>query len=133
MKPLRWISRAWVLALILGVTGVSCATHKNAVLIKDGEHKQQADVSTLKEPNAATKVKGQTAYGKLSLHFEVNQGQTDKQVKFLYNNPLAPAAGERARVRGIDTEQPEQAVLRMRLVGANPSPQLVGLDELPGL
>ncbi len=57
MKAFGWPSGAWVLVLILGLTGASCATHKSAVLIKDGEHKQQANVSTLKEPDAATKVK----------------------------------------------------------------------------
>jgi len=49
-----------------------------------------------------------------------------------YKDSLAPVSGERARVRGLDLEQTEPTVLRMKLIGANPHPEVVGLDELPG-
>ncbi len=88
------------------------------------------------------------------MSFEVNQGQTDLQVKFLargrgYTLFLAPTEAVLAlreatakppqkadRVR--TTLEPETApahtptVLRMKLVGSNPAPRVVGLDELPG-
>lgn len=75
----------------------------------------------------------QIAYGKLPLHFEANQGQTDRQVKFLargrgYSLFLTAteavlvlrqssdqphkhslASGERARVKGVAPEQTGQA------------------------
>ena len=72
------------------------------------------------------------AYGKLSLSFEANQGQTDDQAKFLsrgsgYTLFLTP------REAVLSLSQPDaHAVLRMQLLGANPDPQVVGLDELPG-
>jgi hypothetical protein len=109
--------------------------------------------ATLAKPDHVTQVRVSEAYGKLPLHFEVNQGQTNEQVKFLSRgggcilflalneavlalhqppkNSLSPVSGERARVRGLDPKQPERTVLRMQLVGTNPNPQIVGLDELP--
>jgi hypothetical protein len=44
---------------------------------------RQGLVKTNTEPDAITKAKLQATYGKLPLHFEANQGQTDPQVKFL--------------------------------------------------
>jgi len=175
MRPFSRINGAWVLALILGLTGASCATQ---VTPNNRPPTPNPRSLTSTEPDAATKAKVQAAYGQLPLHFEANQGQSDEQVRFLSRgsgytlfltsteavlalhkpeskakgkrqrakgkreeqektvgiakNPLAPVSGERARVRGFDPEQTEQTVLHLRLVGANPSPQVVGLDELPG-
>lgn len=102
------------------------------------------------------------AYGKLPLHFEANQGQSDPQVKFLARGsgyglfltateavvvlspPQASASSGRARLRGrtaeptelptspAPTPNTEPTVLRMQLVGANPAPEVVGQAELPG-
>src|SRR5439155_5958861 len=85
------------------------------------------------------------AYGDLPLTFEANQGQTDSRVKFLsrgggYSLFLTPretvlalAAPSRARcAKRRDFRQSRATVLRMRLVGGNRAPELVGLDELPG-
>jgi hypothetical protein len=100
------------------------------------------------------------AYGQLPLHFEANQGQTEPQVTFLARgrgytlfltgseavlvlrqpskDPLAPVAGERARVRGVAPDQfartmrHAQTVVRMHLVGGNPASQVQGIDGLPG-
>ena len=105
-------------------------------------------------------------YGRLSLSFEANRGQTDEQVKFLsrgngYTVFLAPneavlalrepGALEEALVAFTAgdampmTVQDRQValaresaqgsaptVLRMRLRGADPDPQVVGLEQLPG-
>jgi hypothetical protein len=94
------------------------------------------------------------AYGKLPLTFEVNQGQTDSRVKFFsrgsrYMLFLTPSeavlelttghsqASRRPGVSGADREPgngeaQQSAVLRMRLTGANPSPVVAGLEEMPG-
>jgi len=66
---------------------------------------------------------------KLPLSFEANHGQTDSQVKFLsrgngYN--LFLTATE-AVIRNS-----QSAVLRMKLVNANPASEIEGLGELPG-
>src|SRR5580765_7725178 len=85
------------------------------------------------------------SYGKLPLSFEANQGQTDSQVKFLsrgngYTLFLTSAEAvlslqePSARNGPLVSAQSAKsaAVLKMKLVGANPSPQLTGGDELPG-
>lgn len=91
------------------------------------------------------------AYDKLPLTFEENRGQTDPQVKFLSRGPgytlfLTPTeailalkqpsavSGQHSAKEndGKEAQQGGQAVLRMKLVGANPAPQVMGLDELPG-
>src|SRR5208337_2632455 len=82
------------------------------------------------------------AYGQIPLSFEVNRGQTAAQVDFLsqgsgytlFLTPTetvvslqkpAPAAGDAAAA-------PNSVVLSSRFVGANPQPQVVGLDRLAG-
>jgi hypothetical protein len=98
-------------------------------------------------------------YASIPLSFEANRGQTDPSVRFLsrgrgYTLFLTPSeavlvlkkpsdvSNQRAVSSGRMTpsfSSPSQgegrgggAVLRMRLVGANPAPPVVGLDELPG-
>ncbi len=94
-------------------------------------------------------------YGKLPLSFEANQGQSDSQVDFLsrgsgYTLFLTPTEAVLALRKPVASNKPrgdnalppnaeaEQApaippaVVRMKLVGANPSPRVSGLDELPG-
>src|ERR1035438_7085565 len=72
------------------------------------------------------------AYGRLPLIFEANQGQTGSEVKFLSRGPgysLFLTSTETV----LSLNKPEDgAVLRMRLAGSNPSPQVTGQDELPG-
>ncbi len=92
------------------------------------------------------------SYGKLPLYFEANQGQTDKQVKFLsrgkgytlfltptevvlaLKNQRSAVSGRRSAESG-QSEGPSEAVqtaLRMKLVAGNPALKVMGLDELPG-
>ena len=105
------------------------------------------------EPEAAKKTRLQERYGKLPLSFEGNQGQTDRRVNFIsrgsgYSLFLTPTeavlrlriADRRSRnelkkglAAGSRTpSNPKSSVLRMKFVGANPSPQVLGVDELPG-
>jgi hypothetical protein len=111
---------------------------------------------------AADKPKVVDAYGKLPLSFEANQGQSDAQVRFLsrgsgytlfltstdavfllqkgalsggvkqlgrgrIDEPVLPQNPNRG-----DEAKTKEALLRIRLVGANPAPQLTGFDDLPG-
>ncbi|MGH9891922.1 MAG: SBBP repeat-containing protein, partial [bacterium] len=81
-------------------------------------------------PPATQKLSGN--YARLPLSFEENRGQTDPEVKFLSRGPgytLFLTADE-AVLRLKGAEQP--AVLRLRLVDANPAPKVTGLDPLPG-
>jgi len=110
------------------------------------------------------------AYGALPLSFELNQGQTDGQVKFLartagyllfltptevvmaLENPAAQKKGkenqesrrsadesasrpqrkiQEERVFADDNEpRPPRSIVRMKLEGANPSPEIEGLEQL---
>jgi len=110
-------------------------------------------VSTTREGAPTIKAQVQSNYGKLPLSFEVNQGQTDAQVKFLSRGPgyalfLTPAEAvlslrkphASAKASPVSTKSslpssaPEVsgAVLRMQFVGANPAPRILGQHALPG-
>jgi hypothetical protein len=90
-------------------------------------------------------------YGKLPLTFEENRGQVDRKVEFLsrgsgYTLLLSPTeavlalSAQRSKSqdpRGVRAMQPtpshaRSTMLRMKLIGANPSAQASGLEELPG-
>ena len=98
------------------------------------------------QPNAKeTSAHVQATYLQTPLHFEANEGQTDGQVKFLsrgsgYGLYLTPQeavlALRKPKPSGSEQEteetSPDSAVLRMRLVGANATPELTGDNLLPG-
>lgn len=89
-------------------------------------------------------------YGQLPLNFEANLGQVDAQVKFvtrgrgytlfLTATEALLALPEQKPEDGVSAwltpkskiENPESVVLRMKLIGANPAPQIAGMDQLPG-
>ena len=92
-------------------------------------------------------------YGTLPLRFELNQGQTDAQVRYLSRNSgydLFLTPGEAVMLlhkqqkkqstggtvsREAKTDKAEaqtRNVARMRLMGANPKPTITGRDILPG-
>jgi hypothetical protein len=84
---------------------------------------------------AATRVSA--TYGKLPLSFEVNQGQSEEQVKFVARGQgyslFLTATEAVLSLRAPAQHKPQSAaVVRMRLAGANTHPQLTGLDPLPG-
>jgi hypothetical protein len=93
-------------------------------------HAVSEPTSTAAKPVPASKAEVEAAYGKLPLSFEANRGQTDDQVKFLsrgHGYGLYLTATETVlRLRS------ESSVLRMKFLGANPRPQVAGVDLLPG-
>ncbi|MEK7828898.1 MAG: hypothetical protein AAB256_03845, partial [Deltaproteobacteria bacterium] len=79
-------------------------------------------------PDDAAKRRIESAYLNMPMVFELNQGQTKGQDKFLargsgYNLLLTPSEAVLAL---------EKSLLRMRLVNANTSPNLKGLEKLDG-
>jgi len=113
--------------------------------------------------DAATRARLRASYARLPLSFELNQGQTDKAVRFLSRGPgynLFLTAGEAVLTLGaagesrdpksenrnsrFETRNSKSAtlirgseslapvVLRMKLQGSNPTPVVVGVDELSG-
>jgi hypothetical protein len=113
---------------------------------------ESSNLAVLQLPNRAEIV---NTYNKLPMIFEVNQGQVDKQIRFLsrgngYTIFLAPNETILALRKPVDPEDHggmslvpvytskkqsmaiEQAILHMKLVGSNSSAEIVGMDELPG-
>src|SRR5262245_50615747 len=90
--------------------------------------------ATLKLAGAATQVKVNETYGKLPLSFEINRGQADPSIKFLSrggNYSFYLASIEATLCLG-DVSADRPATMRMKLVNANPSPKIEGVDQLPG-
>ncbi|HEX8423547.1 MAG TPA: SBBP repeat-containing protein, partial [Pyrinomonadaceae bacterium] len=83
---------------------------------------------------AAERVRASETYGKLPLHFEANRGQAEPRVKYI-------SRGDRHALYLTGTETvlalhneatARDAVLQLKMVGANPAPEVNGEDELPG-
>jgi hypothetical protein len=89
------------------------------------------------------------AYGKLPLHFEANQGQTESAVKFLargkgYGVFLRPAEvmlnvrkpsiaeGRRQADKAAAPLATKTAAVRIQFMGSQPAPEIVGEQPLPG-
>jgi hypothetical protein len=85
--------------------------------------------------------------GQLLLSFEENRGQTVSEVRFLSRSPgyslfltpretvLAlrkPDSSRSMKDRNSEVTESQPAVLRMKLVGSNPAPNISGTDQLPG-
>jgi hypothetical protein len=97
-------------------------------------------------------------YDALPLNFELNQGQTHPRARFIarsegfvlfltpteavmaLDNPAAHRRKENVNVREEKSElkpagekgRPPRSIVRMKLKGSNPAPQIKGLDQLPG-
>jgi outer membrane protein assembly factor BamB len=109
-----------------------------------------AEPAPAPEPNEATHARVRADYGQLPLSFEANRGQTDARVKFLargsgYNLFLTSdeavvtlarqkAGGKKQNQKPLTTDSRPLItdVLRMKLVGANPTPRMAGLDQTAG-
>ena len=80
------------------------------------------------------------SYGRLPLRFEPNQGQTDRQVRFLarghghglFLTPTEAVLTLRERVADTERRAASTATVRMKIAGGHRSPSMEGLDLLPG-
>jgi hypothetical protein len=101
--------------------------------------------------DASTKAKIAERFGELPLSFEINKGQTDQAVKFVshgrgYDLFLTPNEAvlslRKPQAQAIDkfnirastetVRAVEGSVLRLKLLGANSTPLIDGMEELPG-
>ncbi len=89
-----------------------------------------------------------STFGRFPLSFEANQGQTDPQVKFLSRGPgytlfltltgatyFLKSKSQTQNLESFDISQslPDKTlVLYIKWIKANPKPEIVGLDKLPG-
>jgi hypothetical protein len=72
-------------------------------------------------------------YGDLPLSFEANQGQTDRQVRFVSRGSgYSFFLTQTGAVLSFSRDSHSDSVLRMQLAGASPRARIRGLDELPG-
>ncbi|HEY6293552.1 MAG TPA: SBBP repeat-containing protein [Terriglobia bacterium] len=137
-----WVKMS-VLACLATLTGLLDSESSAAAVAKSG---QASSASPVGLQNA------KSAYGVLPLSFEPNQGQTDRQVRFLSRGPgyslfltadeavLALKAGTRIQGSPVgghsqpepDARQQTTDILRMKLIGSNPKAMIVGSDEQPG-
>ncbi|MCK6623696.1 MAG: hypothetical protein DPW09_02050 [Anaerolineae bacterium] len=150
------LSLALVLPVLplLAVPGSAAAAPPgpNPLLAATGEISEVSSTSAISphETNAVTPetTKISQPFGQLPLSFEANQGQVAEPVRFLargsgYGLFLTP--GEMVLVlKPSQTPKPEgfqkpsgsddplPAIVRLTLPGADPTPLVVGLDELPG-
>src|SRR5262245_50157282 len=68
------------------------------------------------------------SFGNLPMRFELNEGQTDSQVKFIARGP-----GYGLFLTPYDAAlRLQSSVIRIRLSGANPDPRIRGVNELAG-
>lgn len=99
----------------------------------------------LTQPSNAQKLEINEAYGKLPLAFEINEGQSDSQVKFLsrgngYTLFLTPAEAVLSLRHNtskfpneLKTKTEADDVVRMRINGGNRLCKVVGEDKLSGI
>ncbi len=92
---------------------------------------------TVPAPDKQTEDEVREQYGKLPLSFELNQGQTDERVKFLsrangFTLFLTPTEAVLSLRNANRADKTRRAALRMKLVGSNAAPEIVGTEELPG-
>jgi hypothetical protein len=81
--------------------------------------------------NPATRAKFTAEYLKSPMIFEMNEGQSDPQVKALARGSkygLFLTSNESVFV--VDPAAKDAAVVRVRTIGANPAPQVSGMDRL---
>src|SRR5262245_25200964 len=94
----------------------------------------EAASSDTAQTTPETRSRVSEAYGKLPLNFEINQGQTSPQVKFLARGnryQLFLTSNEAVLVLNKAAAEQRSDVLKLKLMGANLEPQITGEGELP--
>ena len=154
MKKITQIWRKFNLAKLITVSFVFLILLGVGLLIRSNRQIQTEDIAKITKnttPTESDQAKLSDSYGKLPLSFEVNQGQTDEQVKFLSRSSghsvfltsgeivttmRKPSVDEQSvKPEQVETQKQEtviDSVLRMKFVGGNSQPAIAGMDELPG-
>jgi beta-propeller repeat-containing protein len=102
-------------------------------LVVDAPGTSELSSLATKQPSTEQKPRIIAGYGNRPLHFEPNHGQTAREVKFLargegYGVFLTPTES----VLVLRSREGAQRTLRLRLIGANPTLVVAGMEELPG-
>ena len=95
----------------------------------------------------SARMRAARSYGNIPLSFEANKGQSDVAVRFqsrgngysLFLTRTEAVLVLREPAPGMLTSRPTEAertgsiaILRMKLAGGNPAPEVTGMEELPG-
>ena len=138
LNLVKLISISFIVLVLGGVVWLTLQMQANS--------RAEMTRATQTEADQASQAQVSDAYGKLPLSFELNQGQTDEQVKFLSRGSgysvflnsgevvttlRKPVVDEKS-AKSQKPETTTDAVLRMKFVGGNSQPVVTGLDELPG-
>src|SRR6476659_3217604 len=114
---------------------------------KSEDNLSPANVVATPSLDAPARTRAAANFGKLPLSFELNKGQIDQSVKFLshgagYDLFLTaneavlrvdkPRAQQPDKSKEPDANVREGSVLRLKMLGANTTPEVEGQDELPG-
>ena len=138
------VAAAWATPLIAMQRGSIAGRFLGQAVVKHSDHKGS--------PIGAQRLKLLSAYAKLPMTFESNQGQTAQQVKFVSRGPgyslfltpteavialkqnsdVSKASVKSSPIDGRKALQTGHSVLRISLDGAAKSPAVSGLDPLPG-
>ncbi len=147
-------TRARIVVACLAVSVLALSTGRIWAQNPGGVSGQVSDAAKTLSP------KIRADYGKLSLSFEVNDGQADARVRFVSRgggyslfltgdealfalrkpradqNPAAQSSNPVSKSGEASSasvpDPPFDQMLRMKLVGANSAPRVSGLDEFPG-
>jgi hypothetical protein len=118
LGPVRKRVRPSLFFLALLVAGIALLRH---------------DFSALEPAQGAIKaIPAQTAFGRLPLIFEPNQGQTDPQVKFLAHGLGYRLYLTQTKAILAGRGNGKLSALEMRLTGANDNAEIDSLEQLPG-
>lgn len=152
MITLRKTARQWIalsLVILMNLTSLPAfgkvrpisSTPASSVPAKASDHATDPSVKT----------QAAQAWGRLPLSFEINEGQSDTPVKFmargqgyglfltsneavftLRRDQATTASTRPFAPRSTSFANQSTETLRMKLAGANATPQISGTDELPG-
>ena len=140
-KAVSWMKAAFLAAAVLAAAGV-VFYFGTAVHAADASGTQPA---AQKAPSSKSLSRPLPKSYSLPMFFELNQGQTAPQVKFLARGSgyglfltadeavleLQPSA-VRPQPSALSSQTASPSVIRMRLAGANSSPRVSGASPLPG-
>src|SRR5688500_7835477 len=139
-----------IVCLLATFAGVILVAAHNDDSVPSSSSAGQASVGT----EAAARTRIAERFGKLPLSFEINKGQVDQSVKFLSHGPgydlfltATEAVLRLQKPRTLEVEKlkdqalaktvagsdvREGTVVRLKMLGANATPQAEGQEELPG-
>lgn len=102
------------------------------LLLTTSQVRRGVSAARLRPADAATRARVSGAYGKLPLGFEINRGQTGDDVRFLSRGP-GYSLWLKSNEAVLTTRSGDEVkTIRMKFIGANPSPMIEGVDPLPG-